>query len=147
MYLYGISFIMYSAVWLLLCCPIRSNYFEAVSEGVMVNDVKHYPEEPNAHFFLPSVIFVSWNEPQEEIKLAHIMHISEKCLTVCKCEPCVFCLCLLSLLTPTCTALHACICKCVFGLSLCSLWVQVCSDPSSPSLPSLPPECMWNMEL
>lgn len=66
------------------------------------------------------------------------MHISEKCFVVCKCEPCVICLCPLLLLTPKCTALHACASKCVFSLSLRSLWVRVCSDPSSPSLPFHP---------
>lgn len=121
--------------WLFLCCPIRSNYIEAVSEEVMVNDVKHYPEEPDAHCFPPSVIFVSWNEPQEEIELAYIMHISEKCFVVCKCEPCVICLCLL---TPKCTALHACICKCVFSLSLSGSLSACLFWPSSPS-PSIPP--------
>lgn len=132
---------MCSTGWLFLCCPIRSNYFEAVSEEVMVNDVKHYPEEPDAQCFPPSVIFVSWNEPQEEIKLAHIMHISEKCFVVCKCEPCVICSCLLSLLSPVRTALHACICKCVFSLSLsvslsaCLLW-PLQPFPSHPSLQS-----------
>lgn len=69
------------------------------------------------------------------------MHISEKCFVVCKCEPCVICSCLLSLLNPMRTALHACICKCVFSLSLsvslsaCLFW-PLQPFPSHPSLQS-----------
>lgn len=50
-YLYGIFkwLIMYCTVCRLLCCPIRSYYSEAVSEEVMVNDVKHDSEQPDTN--------------------------------------------------------------------------------------------------
>lgn len=38
-----VYYVLYGA---LLCCPIRSYYSEAVSEEVMVNDVKHDSEQP-----------------------------------------------------------------------------------------------------
>lgn len=38
-----------------LCCPIRSYYSEAVSEKVMVNDVKHDSDEPDINAQLTTV--------------------------------------------------------------------------------------------
>ena len=91
-YLYGSLelFIMCCRVRRLLCCPISPYYSEAVSEKVMVNDVKHESDEADTNAqcactgFLLSVTFVSWfrNERRGEIKLTSIMHLPEKCFVV-----------------------------------------------------------------
>ncbi len=57
-------FIMACTLHWPLCCPIRSYYSEAVSEKVMVSDVKHDSEMIRTHsahmeVFVLSVIFVS----------------------------------------------------------------------------------------